>query len=284
MYGQKLGIGLSTEFDLTFEEQIRLVSESGFDAFFTPWNYGFETAKYRELADETGMIYQSIHAPHDNTSHIWHGNPEQQGKVVKTLEDCLRDCAENGIEIMVCHVFDGFDREYIPNDTGLENFARVIETAEALGVKIAFENTEGLEYLDAVMSAFSHSGSVGFCLDTGHEMCYNYSENLLKRYGGKLIATHLNDNLGIKDYGGALTWHDDLHLLPYDGIRDWNRTAADLDTCGFQGVMTFEVKRLSKPGRHENDIYCEMSIENYIAEAFKRACRFAARRRLRYKK
>ena len=48
---------------------------------------------------------------------------------------------------------------------------------------------------------------------------------MLALYGEKLICTHLNDNLGIKDFEGKTTWHDDLHLLPFDGIADWNKIA-----------------------------------------------------------
>jgi len=129
-----------------------------------------------------------------------------------------------------------------------------------------------------LLEHFKDNDSVGFCWDSGHEMCYNYSKDLLALYGDKLIATHLNDNLGISNFGGRIYWTDDLHLLPFDGIADWDGIAKRLDRCGFNGIMTFELNIRSKPDRHENDIYTKMTIEEYIAECYKRACRVAVKR------
>lgn len=56
--------------------------------------------------------------------------------------------------------------------------------------------------------ALADLDNVGFCLDAGHEMCYNHSADMLSLYGDRLIATHINDNLGIRDYGGKTTWID----------------------------------------------------------------------------
>ena len=154
-----------------------------------------------------------------------------------------------------------------------------VHEAENLGVKVAFENTEGEEYLAAVMERFKNSPAVGFCWDTGHEMCYNHSKDMLSLYGDKLIATHINDNLGICDPCGSITWFDDLHLLPFDGIADWQGIAGRLNKCGYNGILTFELNRCSKPNRHENDFYSDMSIEKYLTHAFMRACRVAALRK-----
>ena len=177
------------------------------------------------------------------------------------------------------HAFTGFDAcSYNPNEKGLENFGKVICEAEKLSVKVAFENTESEEYLVAVMKRFKGSPAVGFCWDTGHEMCYSYSKNLLSIYGDKLIATHINDNPGIRDFDGNITWIDDLHLLPFDGIADWRSIADRLDKCDYNGILTFELNRCSRPGRHENDFYNEMSVEKYLTLAFSRACRVAALR------
>ena len=106
-------------------------------------------------------------------------------------------------------------------------------------------------------------------------MCYNYSKDLLNLYGDRLLITHINDNLGIKDFNGKIFWHDDLHLLPFDGIADWDYNAKRLAKTGFNDILTFELNNKSKPNRHENDKYFKMPIEEYVAEAYARACRFA---------
>jgi sugar phosphate isomerase/epimerase len=90
-----------------------------------------------------------------------------------------------------------------------------------------------------------------------------------------LIATHINDNLGVKDFFGVITWIDDLHLLPFDGVKDWADAVDRMNACGYQGELTFELNLASKPDRHENDSYAQMPFVLYLAEAYKRACRVA---------
>ena len=126
------------------------------------------------------------------------------------------------------------------------------------------------------MSAFSDRRHVGFCWDSGHELCYNAGRDMLALYGDRLFCTHLNDNLGIRDYTGRITFLDDLHLLPFDGIADWSGIARRLNYHGFSDILTFELNTESKPGRHENDYYGRMTPVEYVTEAYKRACRVAA--------
>ncbi len=179
----------------------------------------------------------------------------------------------------VTHVYVGFDKKCEPSQFGIENYGRVVKRASELGVKIAFENTEGENGLDAILNAFKSEKSVGFCWDSGHEMCYNFSKDLLALYGDRLIFTHINDNLGIKDFNGRIFWHDDLHLLPFDGIADWDYNARRLAKTGFDGILTFELNNKSKPNRHENDKYFKMPVEEYVAECYARACRVAGKMR-----
>lgn len=274
MWNVKLCLGTSDEFDCSVEEQIRLFHKIGFDAFFTDWFPQADLAGWRALADQLGMEYQSVHAPFGRAADLWKTGEEAQAAVDELIA-CLRDCAKYSIPIMVMHAFIGFE-DHTPTQAGIENFQKVAEEANKLGVKIALENTEGEEYLAALLKCSKGDPCVGFCLDTGHEMCYNHSQDLLALYGDRLIGTHINDNLGIRDFGGEITWRDDLHLLPFDGIGDWEGLARRLARCGYEGCLTFELCKKSKPDRHENDGYDRMPLEEYLTEAYKRACRVAA--------
>lgn len=281
MWKQKLGLGLSDSFGLGVAEQIRKIAAAGYDAFFTDDQSGMQaaadTAEIAKIGRESGLIYQSVHAPFLKSADMWHGDKSQGAAAVKDLTDCIARCAKAEVPIMIVHTFIGFDDGRCPNDRGIERYGEAVRAAEHAGVKIAFENTEGEEYLFALMEAFKNEKSVGFCWDSGHEMCYNHSADLLDRFGDRLIATHINDNLGIKDFAGKTTFLDDLHLLPFDGIADWDYNAARLKKCGCPDVLTFELTRASKPDRHENDIYSKMSIDEYLTESFKRACKVAAK-------
>ena len=278
MYKTKLCLGTSRSFGISIEDQIALFKATGFEAFFTEYNDNVK--KYRELADELGMIYQSIHAPFWNNKmrifDMWKVG-EEADRAVEELLRCVKDCADVNVPIMILHTYAGFGESEGPNEVGIENFRKVVEEAAKRNVKIAFENTEGEEYLAALMDAFVDYDNVGFCWDTGHELCYNRGKDMTALYGDRLIATHINDNLGIKDFNGNnITNIDDLHLLPFDGINDWNSIAHRLNKCGFDDILTFELIKLSKPNRHENDKYSNMKLEEYVAEAYARACRLAA--------
>lgn len=222
------------------------------------------------------MALQSIHAPFERTHLIWQENREQGDAALDELCECIHVCEKFEAPIMVAHAFIGFT-EHTPTERGLERFAKLVALAEKTEIKIAFENTEGEEYLSALMNIFRSSPAVGFCWDSGHELCYNHSQDLLSLYGDRLLCTHLNDNLGIKSFNGDITWTDDLHLLLFDGIADWDNIAARLKRCGFKGPLTFELNLFSKPERHENDRYSGMDFEAYITECYMRACRVAAK-------
>lgn len=273
MWKTKLCLGVSNQYGIDVKEQIKLFKKVGFDGFFVEWSKDIDIKAIKEYSDALGMIFQSIHAPYVKMDSMWHEDDRTQS-AVKELIDCAADCAENDIPIMVCHAFIGFER-HEPTSQGVENFKKVVEFAAEHSVKIAFENTEGDEYLAVIMEAFKNYENVGFCWDTGHEMCYNHSKDMTALYGDRIICTHLNDNLGIKDFNGKITYIDDLHLLPFDGIADWNNIVNRLNRCGFNDILTFELNTLSKPERHENDKYADMPIEIYVTEAYIRACRVA---------
>lgn len=280
MWKYRLCLGTSASFgDLSVPEQIRKFKEVGFDGFFTEWYSGAPVEEWARIAQEENMIYQSIHAPFTKVDALWRDDEEKAEAALEELLECLRDCKKAGVPRMILHVFIGFE-DHDPTEIGLQRYGVLVDEAEKLGVKLALENTEGEEYLYALMDRFKDRECVGFCWDTGHELCYNHSKDLLADFGSRLICTHINDNLGIKDYNGRIFWHDDLHLLPFDDIADWKGVAERLDRWNYQGELTFELTTLSKPNRHENDAYARMSIDEYLTEAFKRACRVAALRKI----
>lgn len=271
MFKTKLCLSINSQFKLSTEEQIKLFKKSNFDGFFTMWDE--HVAEYKALADELGMLYQSIHAPFGNAANMWKTGEKAEAAVEELLV-CVRDCGKIGVPILVVHPYIGFD-DGEPTEAGIENFRRVVEEAKKCRVKIAFENVEGEAFLAALMEHFTDNEVVGFCWDTGHELCYNRGKDMMALYGDRLIATHFNDNVGVSEFDGSIFWTDDLHLLPFDGITNWQSVAERLNQHGYQGVLTFELNTMSKPHRHENDKYEKMPIEEYIAECYVRACRLA---------
>lgn len=265
----KLGLGLVGGLSISSEEQIRLIADVGFDSLFVPWSPKENIMTLKSIADNCGLDISSVHAPFMKIDKLWHPDDESKAVLNEQLE-CIRVCHDAGIPLAVLHVIIGFDR-HSPTEEGLCAFRRIAEEARRLGVKLALENTEGEEYLASAMEHLSDFENVGFCYDTGHGICYNRGTDMLKLYGDRLAYTHINDNLGVSDAEGKITWLDDLHLLPFDGVLDVEKCVTDIAQTGFDGELTFELSVMSKPGRRENDCYAEMGAEAYLAEAFRRA-------------
>lgn len=275
MWKQKTGISVSNSYGVPVPELVRLVGRTGFDAVSPEWEENDDFAETAEAARESGLAIQSLHGPFDVAAKMWSADTDDSDEALRKLLLSLETCKQYSIPVMVVHVWMGFDNIPAPNSEGFENFGKLVKKAEEYGVKIAFENTEGDELLFALMEHFDGNGNVGFCWDSGHEMCYNHSMDLLARFGDRLIMTHLNDNLGISRFDGKTYWTDDLHLLPFDGIADWDYNVARMKKAKKQEYINFELNIRSKPNRHENDAYGEMPIERYFTEAYNRACRIA---------
>ena len=275
MYNRKLCLGIIEGFDMPYTEQVRLMKNAGFEAFFIDdCNRHAPVDELVALAKTLGMEIPSYHAPFSKSYEMWKssGNGEN---AKNELLDCLEVCARHEIPVMVTHAFIGYDDSLASEEAGIERYGAVADRAEQLGITLALENTEGEEYLDILMKAFADKKSVGFCWDTGHELCYNYSKDMAALYGNRLVCTHLNDNLGVSDFSGIRTWLDDLHLLPFDGINDWESIAKRLVAAEYSAPLSFELSIKSKPDRFDNDAYRIMKPELYFAAAYNRACRVA---------
>ncbi|MBQ3126937.1 MAG: sugar phosphate isomerase/epimerase [Clostridia bacterium] len=269
----KLGIGLGLGYGMPNEDEVKAIKAVGFDACFTGWGEGCDVEGWANGIARAGLIYQSIHSPFGKVHKMWEEGDEGEA-VTDMLIACVNDCAKVDVPVMVVHPIIGMDK-HNPTDLGITRFARLVEAAEKAGVKLGFENVEGPEYLAKIMADLGGSSAVGFCWDTGHEMCYNFSADMMALYGDKLIATHFNDNLGMAD-PNVVTWLDDSHLLPFDGIADWAGIMARINRHGYEGILTFELTCKNKPNKHTHDAYAAWTMEQFVAEAYARAVKVAA--------
>lgn len=275
MMDMRLCLGYSPSFGVDEEEFLSLIRQIGFDGFFVEWAEGKDLVHLASLGKRLGLLFQSVHAPFGRMADMWGEDEDKAACAQGELIDCVKQSAVAGVPLVVLHPFIGF-LDHSPNALGVARFAKVVEAARQEGIRVAFENVEGEEYLSALMEAFSGDETVGFCWDTGHELCYNRGKDMMALYGERLYGTHINDNLGVRDFAGEITWIDDLHLLPMDGIADMPGIARRLNDHGYRGVLTFELMRQSKPGRHENDPYAAMAPVEYLSAAYIRACRVAS--------
>ena len=277
MYKQKIGISVDDHYALPIGEVLQIIKNVGFDMISPAWESESQLGEIVRIAGELGLELQSLHAPFRKAADMWSCDENACAPAKKELLEAIDACTKLNIPVMVVHAWIGFNYQFDANNLNYGNFEEIVRYAEENHVKIAFENTEGIEYLMALMEHFKNNDTVGFCWDSGHEMCYNYSEDILGAFENRLMMTHLNDNLGISRFDGEIYWTDDLHLLPYDGVADWDDNVKRLKKARRIPALNFELGIRPKPNRHENDIYAQMPLVQYFTEAYKRACRIAYR-------
>ncbi len=268
----KLCLSLGMQLDATLKDQLTLLKNAGFDAFAFDREKHGTSERTRELikeGDRLGLYCEYIHAPFYGMDDIFHDEKGDLAELMLAdLYATVDDCHDFGIKYAVLHAIIGMDN-HNPTELGLRRLEPLVDYASDKGVELVFENTEGEEYLAAIFERFS---GVKFCFDSGHEMCYNRSQDMLGRFGSRLAVTHLNDNVGMT--GDELTFYDDSHLLVFDGIGDWNNTAQRLKDCGYDGTLSFEVISKGRPTRTENDIYKDLTPQEYVSLAYERAVKF----------
>ena len=276
MWKQRIGISVGNSYSIPTADVIKIIKSTGFDAISPEWEANGNLSEIVGTARQNELIIQSLHAPFDKAADMW--NDDSASISAKNdLLAALNSCIQFEIPVLVVHTWIGFDYTFDEANLDYKNFDEIVSYAKEHNIKIAFENTEGEEYLFALMEHFKDNDTVGYCWDSGHEMSYNHSHDLLAKFGDRLIMTHINDNLGISRLDGKTFWTDDLHLLPFDGIADWDNNVERLKKSKHLDILNFELNIKSKPDRHENDCYGKMTLEQYFAEAYKRACRIAYR-------
>ncbi|MBQ6946421.1 MAG: sugar phosphate isomerase/epimerase, partial [Clostridia bacterium] len=104
----------------------------------------------------------------------------------------------------------------------------------------------------------------GFCWDCGHNLCYTPMEDMMAKYGDRLICTHIHDNRGVTR-PGDIHYRDDLHLLPFDGNLDWEWFADKIKESKFDGPLTLELSLAAGKG------YTDMPLQEFFNDAYRRA-------------
>lgn len=247
--------------------QLDTLKSVGWDGFFSGWTDIYVNEKLADHAAKIGLKYQSIHAKIGRVDKLW-DDGEDGDEEVKNQIDCISGAKTLGIDLVILHTIIGMEK-CSPTALGVERYGKIFEHAKKLGVTVALENTEGEIYLETLINAYKNEDTVRFCIDTGHEMCYNHNSDLITKYADKLVCTHINDNLG--QTGEKITFFDDSHLVPFDGVADWRGVAKRLNKAGYRGDITLELIRYSRPNRNTHDIYGDMSCHDYFALALERA-------------
>ena len=261
---RKIGMNLATMIVNSENEMpsvIAKMAECGFNATFTAM---FDMEKQLEVANllaKHGIEYETLHAPSAGINQMWLPGGEGDDKL-RQLCQCADHAKAAGAGIIVVHLSSG---EAAPpvTDIGRERFTRLAEHADKQGVRIAFENQRKVSNIAWAFETFPKESNVGFCWDCGHETAFAHGRQYMPLFGDRLICTHIHDNFCV--------FQQDKHMLPFDGIFDFQRFARQIREYGYVGSLMLEVDYKKSP-----DLYGKLTYLEYTERAAQ------AVKRLRY--
>lgn len=245
--------GYGPGYDVSFEERYSLIKEAGFDCVMLWWSDKFGRGegyqKDADLARDAGLKIENMHAPVHEQNDLSADN--MQGKhVLHDYLQCVEDCFEHDISTVVIHLPD----DSCPLDKiGNDRIDRIVDRAGELGINVAFENLRNIQNLTSVLDRIEVP-HIGYCYDSCHHMNYAPDTDLLKMYGQRLKAIHLQDNGGTHNQ----------HQLPFDGNIDWSHIMGKLKETGYDGAITLEPM---------NWDYTHLGIRDFLNLAYERAKR-----------
>jgi sugar phosphate isomerase/epimerase len=267
----KIGFSLQSQYDCPNAQVIELLSDAGFSAVSPVWSPNLPLEEIAACVQKHNMTIQSLHAPHGGHSALWNSKDPLSAKAQKNITDCIDACARFQIPVMVVHGWQGLFYTFPKEPLDFSVFDRIVDYAGQKNVSVAFENLEGEEYLEALMTRYCDRSHVGYCWDSGHDHCYPHKLDFLESFGQRLIMTHLNDNLGLRNPDGTPTRDDDLHFLPYDGNIHWETALGRLKNLPKQEILNFELKKRSISNAPKDLIYEKLSAKEFFELAGKRA-------------
>ena len=230
----KLGIFSWFGFLVPLPERLRLIKKARFDATSIWWEdeNSLPIIKKEQMAclvKDSGLVLENIHVPFNSSDDLWSNSGTARARSIKEHTVWLHDCAAYDIPCMVMHLTESTTPP-VPNQFGIESITSLVVIAKTLGVRIAIENTRREDNVAYVLSEIE-SGHLGYCYDSSHaSLKQDKSVHLLKKFGKRMIATHLSDNDG----------KEDRHWLPGNGTIDWSRLAEMFPKETYQGYLTLE--------------------------------------------
>lgn len=238
--------------NVTATQTIDAIKNAGFKSVFVQWyDHDVEPSEQEQLdyCRKLGLKIEFAHLGYDGLNEIWVEGEAGENLVKKYIKN-LEDCAKNKINLVIMHL-QSKSVAPGPNEIGLERLQKVVDYAEKLNIKIAFENTKIFGYLEYIFDHIKNQ-NIGICFDIGHCHAFFNDKFSFDKFSGRIFAVHLHDN----------DRSDDLHLLPFDGDIDWNYFIDELKNANYNGPVTLEscYKRQ----------YLEESLEDFYKESYKR--------------
>ena len=242
--------------NVTIYDTIDAIKEAGFKNVFVQWydeNWEVSQEEQVKYVKENGLNIIFAHLGYQNINDIW---IEEETNIVERYKNDIYECYKLGIPMVIMHLTS---KKIVPpfGEIGLKRIKEIIEYAEKLNIKVAFENLRLKGYLEYVIENID-SDSCGICFDSGHFHAFfedNWDINCFKN---RVIAVHLHDNDSTYDQ----------HLLPFDGTNDWNNIVNKLKNVNYSGPVTLEICYMK-------DYIEKMTLKEFYQKGFEIGCDIA---------
>ena len=204
----------------------------------------------RVAAEEAGVAIPQVHLL--ISANVATADDEARERDIATVKRQISLSGQIGIGVGVIH--PGSDRpvtfaeELAERERRVESFRALADHAASFDFALAIENTTdamrgsrsangqrrygaAIEDLHTLIDAIDRP-NVGICLDVGHSNVQGYEmAEAVRQCGARLIATHIQDNDGLRDQ----------HLGPTRGTIDWSAGVAALIEVGYEGLFNLEI-------------------------------------------
>lgn len=182
------------------------------------------------LAREAGLAIDNIHAPFEHCNHLWSESKASSDIVRNEYRSALSFCDKHNIRNLVIHVARGLNPPP-QSERGLKILRELVSYAQDHDLVLAVENTRCHDYADFIFSNLE-SPHLGLCYDSSHDFLKGQTRGrFLKKWGHRLVTTHLSDNHG----------ENDDHFLPGNGQVDWPLLVESFPTETYEGRLLLEV-------------------------------------------
>ena len=239
-----MNISISTAFNygIPLKDQLPMIKNAG----FTHISFGSKTphsnnlsaagqAELRRMLSDTGLEVCSIHNPIRKETEISSPQEETAAAGLDLLKRCIDAAVSLNARTVIFHATAS--RPDDPEtDRRKEIFVEQVHRMLGhVGDQPAQLGVENLSYVPAneisahSMDEIDHP-KYGFCYDSSHANLTPPLTAMLKRYGDRLMTTHISDNWGEKDD----------HLLPWEGDIAWDALCRALSEIPFRGVFLME--------------------------------------------
>ncbi len=239
-------------------ETIDAIVIAGFQNVFIQWYHKAWTPSQEEqlrYIREKGLHILFAHLGYRGINDLWVEGPNGDALVENYKKD-LETCKQNDILTVCMHLTS---KQVAPpyGEIGLRRIREIVDYAQTLGIRVAFENTKIKGYLEYVIEHLNHP-NVGICFDSGHYHAHFQDDWDLRIFQDRIFCVHLHDNDGTADQ----------HLFPFDGTLDWKDTLSKLKSCGYHGPITMELC-------YRNE-YEKMSMEAFYQKGYEIGQKLAA--------